>query len=279
VRVILARERGFCNGVKRALESLDRAIAEHPGRPVYSIGEIIHNAEVIRRYRDKGVRIADSARGVGGGVGVVRAHGLPASAIEEARAEGFEIIDATCPYVRHISRIIERELRGGAEIFLLGEPGHPEVVAATADFAPHVKVIDHARFDPAAFAWPEGEAVLLSQTTMAEETFQAVAAEFRKRNPRVRIHDTICKSTRLRQAAALETARQVQLMVVIGGRKSSNSRRLAELCASVVRTIQAEDASELRAEDFAGLVTVGLTAGASTPEESLREAQAFLESL
>ncbi len=279
MKVLLAREYGFCNGVKRALAQLDKVIAEHPGKPVFAIGEIIHNSQVIHRYEGMGVRTVSSVWDIDAGVGVVRAHGLPSSVIEEAREKGYEIIDATCPYVRLISRIIKKEIEAGSSIFLLGEPEHPEVIAATADYAPHVTVIDHERFSPLDFAWPKGNIVLLSQTTMAEETFVSVAAEFVRHCKRVTVCNTICRSTRDRQGSALEVAAKVQAMIVIGGKNSSNTKRLAELCGSVVRTIQVESAGELAAFDLAGLESVGVTAGASTPEESVREVVGYLESL
>jgi 4-hydroxy-3-methylbut-2-enyl diphosphate reductase len=213
------------------------------------------------------------------GIGVVRAHGLPSSVIEEARAKGLEIIDATCPYVRLISRLITKEIGKGADIFLVGEIGHPEVIAATADFAPHVKVIDHERFDPRSFVWPTGDTVLLSQTTMAEDSFVSVASEFVRHCHQVTVYNTICRSTRDRQRSALEVAAEVQVMVVIGGRNSSNTKRLAELCAGKVKTIWIESASEIRASDFYGLETVGVTAGASTPDESVSDVINILQSL
>jgi (E)-4-hydroxy-3-methyl-but-2-enyl pyrophosphate reductase len=279
MKVLIAKEHGFCNGVKRALARLDHAIAENPGRTVYSIGEIIHNAQVIRAYEGKGVRTVASIWDIDGGLGVVRAHGLPSSIIEEARAKGFDIIDATCPYVRLISRIIKKELDSGSKIFLLGEPGHPEVIAATADFSPHVTVLDHAFFDPKTFVWPKGNVVLLSQTTMSEETFLAVTGEFIRRCHRVIVCNTICQSTRVRQSSALETAGKVQAMVVIGGNNSSNTRRLTELCAQVVPTKQIENACELDPAFFKGMSVVGVTAGASTPEYLVNEVIEYLSRL
>jgi 4-hydroxy-3-methylbut-2-enyl diphosphate reductase len=279
MKVVLAREYGFCNGVKRALAQLDKAIAEHPDRNVYVIGEIIHNSQVIRHYESLGVKTLASIWDSKDGIGVVRAHGLPSSMIEEARTKGLEIIDATCPYVRLISRLIKKEIGKGADIFLLGEPDHPEVIAATADFAPHVRVIDHERFDPDSFAWPKDDIVLLSQTTMAEEVFVSVASEFVRHCRRVTVYNTICRSTRDRQRSALEVASQVQAMVVIGGKNSSNTKRLAELCSEKVRTIRIESASEIRASDFQDVETVGVTAGASTPDESVTDVIKVLRSL
>ncbi|HEY9053743.1 MAG TPA: 4-hydroxy-3-methylbut-2-enyl diphosphate reductase, partial [Rectinemataceae bacterium] len=277
--VIVAREHGFCRGVKNALSLLDKALEEHGDKPVYSIGEIIHNTKVVDRYRGLGVKTVDSIKEIGSGLGVVRAHGLPASVIAEARAQGFSIIDATCPYVRLISRILKKEAGKGSKIYLLGEPGHPEVIASTADFASDVTIIDHASFDPERFEWPKSDAVLLSQTTMAEESFLQLSAEFIKRCRKVTVYNTICNSTRLRQSSAVKTAAQVQAMVVIGGKKSSNTKRLAELCGTKVRTIQVESAEELETIDLSGLDSIGVTAGASTPEESVQEIVDYLKKL
>lgn len=279
MKVLLAKEYGFCNGVKRALALLDKVIADYPERQVFAIGEIIHNSQVIRRYEGLGVKTVSSVWDIDGGVGVVRAHGLPSSVIEEARTKGFEIIDATCPYVRLISSIIKKEIEAGSRIYLLGEPDHAEVIAATADFAPYVVVIDHERFDPVTFEWPKHDIVLLSQTTMAEEVFISIVSEFVRHCRRVTVYNTICRSTRDRQRSALEVASQVQAMVVIGGKNSSNTKRLTELCSEKVRTIMIESASEIRASDFQGVETVGVTAGASTPDESVTDVITILQSL
>jgi 4-hydroxy-3-methylbut-2-enyl diphosphate reductase len=281
MRVIVAEEHGFCYGVRRALKRLEETIASNPGRTVYSVGEIIHNEAVVDSFRARGVVTLDSIMDARGGVGVVRAHGLPDSLIASARPEGIEIVDATCPEVRRISGIIADALGAGARVFLVGEPGHPEVIASTADFGGRVEVIDHGAFDPEHFEFPEaGEnVVVLSQTTMSEKTFRRVAASFKARCPATRVIDTVCRSTRERQASATALARKVDAMVVLGGRKSSNSKRLAELCSAIVKTHFVESVSELDPASLRGVATVGLTAGASTPEEAVREAVAFLSAL
>jgi (E)-4-hydroxy-3-methyl-but-2-enyl pyrophosphate reductase len=276
MKVVLAREYGFCGGVRRALRKLDAAIAENPERPVYSIGEIIHNATVMAEYRSKGVEVLDSIFDIGDGVGVVRAHGLPLSAIEQATSRGLRVVDATCPYVRLISRIIKGEIGNGTAIYLVGEPRHPEVIAATHDYAAHVTVIDHASFDPDSFPFPKKSAVLLSQTTMAEEEFLGIADQFIARCQKVSVYNTICESTRARQRAALELAKKVDAMVVIGGASSSNTRRLFELCSGLTPSFLVEGTAELSPDCFAGCKTVGVTAGASTPEKLVSECVALL---
>lgn len=277
--VILASEYGFCDGVRKALAKLDEVLAAEKDGKVYSIGEIIHNDDVIARYRAAGVETVESIWDAEGGVGVVRAHGLPDSVIASAREKGLRIVDATCPYVRLISRIVKKEIDAGNRIYLVGEPGHPEVIAATSDFGDAVTVIDHARFDAAGFDFVKERIVLLSQTTMSEEAFLGIAGEFIKRHHVVTVYNTICTSTRDHQRAAVETARRVQAMIVLGGKKSSNTKRLAELCAAIVPTYHLERIGDLDPDALKGVSIAGLTAGASTPDDVVREALARLESL
>jgi len=277
--VILASEYGFCDGVRNALAKLDEVMASETGGKVYSIGEIIHNDDVIARYRAAGVETIETIWDARGGVGVVRAHGLPDSLIASARGKGLRIIDATCPYVRLISRILKKEIGAGNRIYMVGEPGHPEVIAATSDFGDAVTIIDHARFDPGSFDFVKERIVLLSQTTMAEEAFLRISGEFIKRHHVVTVYNTICASTRDHQRAAVETAKRVQAMIVLGGKKSSNTKRLAELCAAIVPTYHLERIGDLEPSRLEGLGTVGLTAGASTPDDVVREALRTLESL
>jgi 4-hydroxy-3-methylbut-2-enyl diphosphate reductase len=277
MEILLAKEYGFCGGVKRALRLLDQAIEQNPGQKIYSIGEIIHNTNVINAYRAKGVEIVRSIFDIGSGVGVVRAHGLPVSVIKEAEARGLKVIDASCPYVRLISTKIQEEIRGGASIYLVGEPGHPEVVAAANDFSDYVTVLDHAAFNAEKFCFPKGDVVLLSQTTMAEDTFLRIVGSFVSSCQKVTVYNTICESTRVRQASALEVAKEVDAMVIIGGKESSNTRRLYEICSAVTQAFCVENVEELDKAAFLGLKKIGITAGASTPDELISEACAVIK--
>lgn len=279
MEVLLASEYGFCVGVKRALKKLSDTALSVKDKPVYSIGEIIHNQDVISEFRARGVQIVEKIGDAVGGVGVVRAHGLPHSVIQSAESQGQVIIDATCPFVRNISNIIEREIKEGSRIFLVGEPNHPEVIAATFDYAEHVQVIDHQTFDPDKFHYPAGKAALLSQTTMSEKTFEEIAAHFIRRCQHVHVHNTICPSSKNRQSAALETAGLVDFMVILGGKNSSNTRRLYDVCSQIVPSFHVGRISELDVSKVAGLHKAGLTAGASTPDWIVEEAVEFLKKL
>lgn len=300
MRVLLAKEYGFCGGVKRALARMDKALADNPDKAIFSIGPIIHNNSVIEKYIAKGVTIVDSIEEAAKGVGVVRAHGLPHSVIAAARKRGQIIIDATCPFVRDISSLIRKALESGNQVFIVGEPEHPEMVASTADFGARVTIINHASFFANSFVYPTGPVVLLCQTTIAQERYNEIAAAFAAHVPELIVKNTICQSTRERQNAALETAKQCDAMVVLGGKNSSNSRRLAELCSSVVYTQFIESIAHLdlnalriaikRALKNGSAVfpgepsalneaLIGVSAGASTPDELVSEAVAFLERL
>jgi 4-hydroxy-3-methylbut-2-enyl diphosphate reductase len=278
VKVVFAKEYGFCFGVRRALKLLDGHLAT--GKKVYSIGEIIHNPVVIEHYKRRGVEFVESPQEVRDGVGIVRAHGLPQSCIDEARAEGREIVDGTCAFVRHISKIIlqERKRLPDVAVYLVGEPEHPEVIAATAELNGLVKVLDYRTFNPENFDFPQ-KAVILSQTTLEEEKFVRIASAFIREGQEIFVYNTICPSTRKRQRAAKELAAQVEAVVVLGGKKSSNTRRLYEICQALKPSYLVERASELPVEEIKKYRVVGVTAGASTPDEVIQEAVHFLESL
>ena len=272
MKVVLSREYGFCHGVRVALKKLEEVIADNPERSIFSIGEIIHNKDVVSDYKKRGIEIAESIFDIGSGIGVVRAHGLPQSLIEEAKNRGLEVFDATCSYVRNISKIIEKELKDKTPVFLVGEPGHPEVIAATYDFSENVEIIDHKLFDPENFHYPSDKCAIVSQTTMSEKRFFEIVAHFIQKCNTIHVHNTICPSTRLRQSSAVETARNVDLMIILGGKNSSNTRRLYELCSEIVKSFHIERISEIDLSLFSNARSVGITAGASTPDWIVDEA-------
>lgn len=277
MKVILAKEYGFCQGVRAALDKLDKVILEAGSlKKVYSIGEIIHNRDVIEHYRSQGVEIASSIQETEGGIGVVRAHGLPSSVIESAKANGYRIIDATCPFVRKITRIIEAEIPNGHPIYLIGEPDHPEVIAATHDHASYVTIVDYKTFNPADYSAGMKSCAIISQTTMSEIRFQEIVAHFKSICDHVHVHDTICPSTRKRQSSALETAKESDVMIILGGKNSSNTRRLYEICSQITDSYHIERIRELPPEALKGKKIAGVTAGASTPDWIVQEAIDFL---
>jgi 4-hydroxy-3-methylbut-2-enyl diphosphate reductase len=276
MEIILTKEMGFCNGVKMALKTLDKLI-ENKSEKIYSIGEIIHNPDVIKEYERKGVKVLKNIEELNEGIGVVRAHGLPLSIIEDARKKGKNIIDATCPFVRNISKIIEKEIKENSKIFLIGEKDHPEVVASTYDYKKYVEVIDYENFSSNNFKPKCKKCAVLAQTTLEESKFIKITTCFIEKCSEVHIYNTICPAAKNRQKYAEEVAKKVDLMIILGGKKSSNTKRLFEVCKKFTKAIHIERINEINPNLLKGVKKAGITAGTSTPEWIIEEAINFLE--
>jgi small subunit ribosomal protein S1 len=262
--VEVARHAGFCFGVKRAIRMVEEALASGKG-PVTSLGPVIHNPQVVQSLEERGLRRAGSLDEVSEGVVVVRSHGAPPRVHAELQRRGLAVVDATCPFVKKMHRQARRLFQRGYRVVIVGDRNHSEITSLTDDpsFACLV-VAGPADLDGAPIA---GRVGLTAQTTQTQENFQAVADSLLPNVPELRIFNTICDSTTTRQTEARELARRVEAMVVIGGRNSANTRRLAEICRGTgTRTIWVETAGELSAELIADARRIGLTAGASTPQ-------------
>lgn len=281
-----ARTAGFCMGVDLALRTLDKAIqrAGASGNAVgriCTLGPIIHNPQVLSDYEAQGVSCLDDFSTVKeNDVVVIRAHGIPRQTEEALRRTGARIVDATCPKVKKAQLSIARASADGSTLLLFGEADHPEVrgLVSYAAGAHHVfgdfESLKELELDPAQ------SYVLASQTTQNAALFTEIRAFLTDRLPRFKVLSTICDATDERQDEALAIADKVEAMVVVGGKSSGNTRRLASLAAE--RGIDAwhvEDVRELDPKDFAGKKIVGLTAGASTPKRLIDEAEAWLSGL
>ncbi|MGC8765783.1 MAG: 4-hydroxy-3-methylbut-2-enyl diphosphate reductase [Brevinematia bacterium] len=277
MEVILSDEIGFCSGVRIALKKLDEVLKTKGKERVYSIGEIIHNEEVIRQYKEKGVDIVDSIEEIEDGIGVVRAHGLPMSIVEGAKAKGYKIVDATCPFVRNISRIIEKEISESSEVYLIGEPEHPEVIASSFDYKEDISIVDFNHFDPDQLDLKVKKCAIVSQTTLEEDRFIEIAGFFIRKCSETHIYNTICPAAKNRQKSAMEVAKKVDLMIVLGGQKSSNTKRLFEVCSKFTRAVHVERITELDKTTLEGVKRVGIAAGTSTPDWIIEEAVQFLK--
>ncbi len=275
--IIVADNAGFCFGVKRALDLVARA-AERPG-PVYTLGPLIHNPQEIARLERQGVRGIDSLEGAPGeGVLVLPAHGVAPALEDAARARGLEVVDATCPFVKAAHAHIRTLSDQGYSVVILGDRGHPEVagLAARAGAQAHI-VTSAAEAEALPFAPRYG---LVVQTTQHPQVLREVAAALVARGRELRVFNTICEATIRRQESARRLAAKVDVMVVIGGRNSANTRRLHEICAATgTPTHHLETAAELRPAWIEGAARVGVAAGASTPDWIIAEVVASLRAL
>ena len=279
--VIRAKTAGFCMGVGLALQKLDTALEQPCEGRTCTLGPIIHNPQVLADYEARGVFCAQDPSQLDARDRVlIRAHGITRQVEEAVRATGADVVDATCPKVKRAQLAIERATRDGAELLLFGEADHPEV-RGLVSYAHGPAHVFGSRDELTALHVDPGQAyVLASQTTQDRSVFEQLEQELRDRLPRLTVLATICDATRERQEEARSIAARVDVMVVVGGRQSGNTRRLADLAAqSGISTYHIEQAEELRAEDFAGKTRVGLTAGASTPRKLIDATQHWLEQL
>ncbi|HEX7709519.1 MAG TPA: 4-hydroxy-3-methylbut-2-enyl diphosphate reductase [Sphingomonadaceae bacterium] len=273
--VTIAAPRGFCAGVDRAIEIVERAL-ERYGAPVYVRHEIVHNRFVVDGLKAKGAVFVEELDEVPAGVPVVfSAHGVPKTVPAEADLRGLEYLDATCPLVSKVHRQAERQIEAGRHIVFIGHKGHPEVVGTLGQVPETAMTLVETLADVAALAFPaDTPLAFLTQTTLSVDDTAEIVAALRKRYPGIvgpKAED-ICYATSNRQAAVKAIAPDCDLVLVIGAPNSSNSLRLvevAERCGTPAKLIQR--GSDIERAWLEGVETLGLTAGASAPESLVRE--------
>lgn len=268
-RIEIARHAGVCYGVERALELAHRAGTDALP-PVHTLGPLIHNPRVVNELEEAGVQMANRLEDIPAGAVIIRAHGVAPAVEDEARERGLSVLDATCPYVKKVHVAAERLRAAGYQVIVVGEAGHAEVEG----------IMGHAGEGAVVVSGPEDldglklapKVGVVVQTTQTDERLAAVVSALLPRTREVRVVNTICKATHERQESAAELAARADVMVVIGGRNSGNTRRLAQICvAACPRTYHIESADEIDPSWFVDAELVGVTAGASTPERHIRE--------
>lgn len=278
MKVMLAKNAGACYGVQRALEMANRA-ASLPGE-VHTLGALIHNPVVVAQLEARGVGVAEKIDDVESGTVIIRSHGVTPEVRDELAARDLSVLDATCPHVLRAQKAAAELAREGCHVIVVGEAGHPEVLGIAAYArreGAQVDVASSVADVPGNLQEPVGVVV---QTTQKRENLDAVVAAIRAQGIEPIVKDTVCTATRKRQDETAQLAETVDAMVVLGGRNSSNTTRLAEICAArCPRTYHVETPDELRAEWFEGCDVIGVTAGASTPEDQIAALVAVLEQL
>ncbi len=274
--VRIAREAGACYGVERALQMVESAADEKSGA-VHTLGPLIHNPRVVAELAEKGVDAVDAPEQATGDTLLLRTHGTAPA--EEARARELcaRVLDATCPFVKKVHLAAERLSGEGYQVVVVGEAGHPEV-EATLPHAPGAVVVGSA--EEAATLPRTRKVGVVVQTTARRALLADVVEALLGRAEEVRVINTICEATAGHQAAAEELAREADVMIVIGGRISANTTRLAEISAAhCPLTHHVEGADELCREWFEGACVIGITAGASTPASQIEAVRAEIERL
>ena len=277
MRVTLAKSAGFCFGVKRAVDK----VYEEAGRshaPVYTYGPIIHNEEVVRDLEKRGVHaVCDESElsELSGGIMVIRSHGVSKATYDKIREAGFQIVDSTCPFVLKIHRFVEEYSKKDYHILIIGNDSHPEVEGIKGWSNPEKTTVLQSGKEAEDFTLEAGSKLcIVSQTTFNYNKFQELVEIIEKKGYDIIVLNTICNATEVRQREAAEIAAEVDAMIVIGGSHSSNTQKLFEICKKECEnTYYIQTLDDLDFNQIWSIDNVGITAGASTPNNIIEEVQ------
>lgn len=277
MEIILAKSAGFCFGVKRAIDMVyNEAVNEN----VYTYGPIIHNEEVVKDLENKGVKVieeGDDLKSIKNGTIIIRSHGITQDEFTKLKETGCKIVDATCPFVLKIHKIVKEASARGEYVVIVGNKDHPEVVGIKSWAGEDSIVIGNTE-DALKFVDSElgkdKKICMVSQTTFNYNKFQELVEIIEKKRYNVSVLNTICNATEERQGEARKISAEVDAMIVIGGRKSSNTQKLYEICKNECdNTFYIQTAADMDFSSISGVGRIGITAGASTPKKIIEEVQ------
>lgn len=275
--VIKAKTAGFCFGVKRAVDTVYHELEKAGSQPIYTYGPIIHNAEVVKDLEAKGIKVLyakEELDSLTEGTVIIRSHGVEKQIYDKLNAKNIRIVDATCPFVKKIHRIVETQSREGRHIIIIGNPEHPEVQGIRGWAGSHVTVIQNVQ-EAQDFSLNDGTKIcIVSQTTFNYNKFKELVEIILEKRYDVSVLNTICSATKERQEEAGSIAEVVDAMIVIGDKHSSNTQKLFEICQNACDdTYYIQTLDDLDLNQLGSAETVGITAGASTPNNIIEEVQ------
>ncbi|MCA6070475.1 MAG: 4-hydroxy-3-methylbut-2-enyl diphosphate reductase [Endomicrobium sp.] len=271
LKVKIAKNAGFCFGVRRAIDLAEKIAKEKA--EVYTLGPIIHNPQEVERLEKQGIKTLEDPSRVESGCVILRTHGIPFELHKKLeKNKSISVIDATCPFVKRAQNIV-KQLSTDIEskdktIILVGEKVHPEVIALVSYGNGKCVVVENIKV--AQKYKGSGDINVVSQTTQTPKNFDSIVKEL-KRRYKTKVHNTICKATLDRQKSAEKLADSVDLMIIIGGKNSGNTTRLAQICAVKTKTYHIETVDDINEKWFRNIKSVGLAAGASTPDWIIKE--------
>lgn len=278
MEIQLAKTAGFCFGVERAVKTVYDQIALGGDARIYTYGPIIHNEEVVRDLEKKGVRILAEEDDLPepGSTVIIRSHGITKDRKLQLEHSGANVMDATCPFVRKIHKIVAEQAADGRKIVIVGNPEHPEVKGIMG-WCPSGATVVRDGEDAEKIDFPAGSRLcIVSQTTFTYNKFQYIVEIISKKSYDINVLNTICNATQERQEEAARIAEQSDGMIVIGGKNSSNTQKLFEICkARCDNTIYIQTVQDLSPEWLVGVSRLGITAGASTPKNIIEEVQNY----
>lgn len=262
VKITVAKSSGFCFGVKRAID-LAQDIASK-NSDVYTFGPLIHNPQEVARLEKENIKVIEDYSKIDKGVLVLRTHGIPLDIYENlSKKQNIKIVDAACPFVKKAQDIIKELSKDSEQIVIVGEKKHPEVVALVSYGKGKCLVVEDK--EDVKNVKKTDIIYIVSQTTQSPKKFEEIVDEISKIS-QVKVFNTICRATFDRQSAAAKLAKEVDVMIVIGGKNSGNTTRLYQICSNITKTYHIENVDEIENDWFNNIETVGITAGASTPD-------------
>ena len=277
MEVNVAKTAGFCFGVKRAVDQVYEQTEKENGKKIYTYGPIIHNEEVVKDLRSRGVEVIHSEEELAAlteGIVIIRSHGVPKRIYDLLEERKLQYVDATCPFVKKIHNIVKKASEEGSHVIIIGNPEHPEVQGIMGWSLLPVTVIQDAE-EAEQLSLPEEQKIcIVSQTTFNYNKFKDLVEIISEKGYDISVLNTICNATRERQTEARSIAKEVDAMIVIGDKHSSNTQKLYEICSRechntyYIQTLDDFDMNQLRSVE-----TVGITAGASTPNNIIEEVQ------
>ncbi len=274
MEIVIAKRAGFCFGVRRAVE-MAFGEAKKKGRKVCTLGPIIHNPQVVEKLKQAGVEPVEDP--VNADAVLIRTHGVPEHVMEDLKKRNIEIIDATCPFVKKAQYYAKLLRQEGYQVIILGDSEHPEVKGILSYAGDNAVVVNGNNLNMPRLKDRVG---IVVQTTQPIEALRRAIDRLIQNVKELKVYNTICNSTALRLKETEEIANKVEVMIVVGGKNSANTKQLANLCRSLgKKTLHIEEASELKKEMFDGIKSVGITAGASTPSWIIDEVVQWLQLL
>ena len=278
--VKLAKTAGFCFGVKRAVDTVYEQVEAQADKTIYTYGPIIHNEEVIKDMQKRGVhvlRTEEELDAVTEGVVIIRSHGVPKRIYDKLESKGLFCVDATCPFVKKIHNIVKKESELGKQIVIIGNGEHPEVAGIRGWAVTPVTILQNAAEAMEFEAESDAKICVVSQTTFNYKKFEEIVEILSKKRYDISVLNTICNATSERQTEAASIAKSVDAMIVIGDKHSSNTQKLFEICASACEnTYYIQTLDDLDSNQLLSAKTVGITAGASTPNNIIEEVQNYV---
>ncbi len=275
---LTAKSAGFCFGVKRAVDTVYEQL--NKGGKIYTYGPIIHNETVVEDLEQKGVSVIsfEDLKTLTEGTVIIRSHGVPKEVYDVLNEKGIDYVDATCPFVKRIHQIVEKDRNEGKRIIIAGNPNHPEVEGIKSYAGEDFIIVESPEEAEVLNLDSDNEYTLVSQTTFNMSKFKDIVDIFEKKGYYYNVVNTICNATNERQTEAKEIATKVDAMIVIGGSHSSNSRKLFEICSKECKlTYFIQTSEDLKTVELPDSVElVGITAGASTPNNIIEEVQKYV---